>query len=99
MAKALAANGAKAVYILGRREASLQSAASQSPHGNIIPIVTDVSSQESLEAAAAKIRKEHGYVNAVIRMRAYPVSLMRSCLLLDQGRRRFRLWRNIKRTF
>jgi len=66
MAKALAANGAKAVYILGRREASLQSAASQSPHGNIIPIVTDVSSQESLEAAAAKIRKEHGYVNAVI---------------------------------
>ncbi|KAK5163801.1 uncharacterized protein LTR77_010475 [Saxophila tyrrhenica] len=60
-AKALAANGAAAVYIVGRREATLKEAASN--HNNIIPIVGDVTDKASLQAVAERVRKEQGYVN------------------------------------
>lgn len=66
MARALAGAGAKAVYILGRREDKLQSAASTVSTGNIIPLVCDVTSQKSLEEAAARVRSEQGFVNVVI---------------------------------
>jgi len=46
-ARALDANGAKAVYIVGRREKTLQEAAKTGVNGSIIPIVGDVSDKES----------------------------------------------------
>ena len=65
MAKALDANGAKAVYILGRREGSLKSAAAQCPNGTVIPIVGDVTSKSSLASIASRVKQEHGFVNVV----------------------------------
>lgn len=62
-ARALDANGAKAVYIIGRREETLKQAASTAANGNIIPIVGDVTDKESLKKAADQVRKEQGYVN------------------------------------
>lgn len=65
-AHALAANGAKAVYILGRREASLYDTKTKSPNGEVIhPIVCDVTSKEALQAAAEHIRQEIGYINVL----------------------------------
>ncbi|KAI0837708.1 hypothetical protein F5Y06DRAFT_270039 [Hypoxylon sp. FL0890] len=62
-ARSLDANGAKAVYIVGRREKTLKEAASTAANGNIIPIVGDVSDKESLRQIADKVRQEQGYVN------------------------------------
>ncbi|KAM0811877.1 hypothetical protein AB5N19_12233 [Seiridium cardinale] len=62
-ARALDANGAKAVYIVGRREETLKEAAATAVNGNIIPIVGDVSDKESLQKVAEKVRKEQGYIN------------------------------------
>jgi len=66
MTKALALNGASKVYIVGRRLEKLQDAAKESPYNNIIPLQGDVTSKESIEAIAAHIRKETGYVNLLI---------------------------------
>ncbi|EPE36433.1 NAD(P)-binding Rossmann-fold containing protein [Glarea lozoyensis ATCC 20868] len=63
IAKALDANGAKAVYIIGRRKATLDEAVKQAKNGTIIPIVGDVTSKDSLAAAAAQIEREQGYIN------------------------------------
>ncbi|WPG99561.1 Hypothetical protein R9X50_00237800 [Acrodontium crateriforme] len=60
-ARALDANGAKAVYIVGRREEALREVAKGAR--NIIPIVGDVTSKESLEKVAEQVSKEQGYVN------------------------------------
>jgi NADP-dependent 3-hydroxy acid dehydrogenase YdfG len=65
-AKALALNGAKKVYITGRRTEVLEKAAKESPHGNIIPLPGDVSSKESLLEIAEHVRKEDGYLNLLI---------------------------------
>ncbi|KAI1274567.1 hypothetical protein F5Y07DRAFT_372772 [Xylaria sp. FL0933] len=65
-AQALEANGA-IVYIIGRRKESLEKAAATAKHNNIRPIVGDVTSKSSLEAAASKIAGETGgYVDLVI---------------------------------
>ena len=66
MAKALALNGAEKVYIVGRRKHVLEAAAKESPHGNIVPIVGDVTSKDSLQAVAKQISDEVGYVNLLI---------------------------------
>ena len=66
MAKALALNGAHKVYIVGRRKEVLESAAKESPHGNIIPLVGDVTSKESLQAVVQKVREDTGYINVLI---------------------------------
>ncbi|KAI0907466.1 short chain dehydrogenase [Ustulina deusta] len=63
MAKALASAGAK-VYILGRRAHALEAAASA--HADIIPLVCDVSSKESLQGAVDAIARDAGYVNLVV---------------------------------
>ncbi|KAI1745909.1 short-chain dehydrogenase [Xylaria scruposa] len=63
MAKALASAGAK-VYILGRRASVLEAAASS--HPNIIPLVCDVSSKESLQSVVDRLTSEVGYVNLVV---------------------------------
>lgn len=66
MAKALALNGASKVYILGRSVPKLESASASSPHGNIIPIQADVTSKDSLAAAASQIEKETGHINLLV---------------------------------
>lgn len=62
-ARALDANGAKAVYIVGRRENTLNEAAQSATNGNIIPVVGDVTDKSSLTAIANRIRQDHGYVD------------------------------------
>ncbi|KAI0455419.1 short chain dehydrogenase [Xylaria acuta] len=64
MAKALATSGAKRVYILARRKELLDEAAKA--HESLHPLVCDVGSKESLQAAVDTITKEVGYVNLVI---------------------------------
>ncbi|SLM35412.1 short chain dehydrogenase [Lasallia pustulata] len=66
MAKALALNGAHKVYIIGRRKEVLEAAAKESPHGNIIPLVGDATSKDSLRSIATYIEKDTGYVNVII---------------------------------
>ncbi|CZR52278.1 related to gluconate 5-dehydrogenase [Phialocephala subalpina] len=65
VAKALDANGAKAVYIIGRREETLKKAAAQGVNGTIIPIVGDVTSKDSLSSIAERIQKEQGFINVL----------------------------------
>ena len=62
-ARALDANGAKAVYIVGRREETLKEAAKTAVNGTIKPIVGDVTSKESLAKVANQVREEQGYIN------------------------------------
>ena len=66
MTKALALNGAYKVYIIGRRKEVLETAAKESPHGNIIPMVGDVTSKDSLRSAAERVQAEVGYINVFI---------------------------------
>ena len=66
MAKALAANGANKVYIIGRRLEKLQAAAKESPHGNIVPLQGDTTDKAALENAVNTIRKEIGYINFLV---------------------------------
>lgn len=62
-ARALDANGAKAVYIVGRRESTLQAAASTAVNGTLIPLVGDVTDKSSLQALADRVRRDHGQIN------------------------------------
>jgi len=62
-ARALDANGAKAVYIVGRREETLLAAAKTAVNGTIKPIVGDVTSKDSLTKIADQVRQEQGYIN------------------------------------
>lgn len=62
-ARALDANGAKAVYIIGRRGNVLEEAAKTAKNGTIIPVTGDVTDKSSLTKIAEQIRQEHGYVN------------------------------------
>ncbi|KAI0477359.1 NAD(P)-binding protein [Xylariaceae sp. FL0804] len=64
--KALAANGASKVYILGRRLGVLEEAASGIGTGNVVPIACDVASVDSLRAAAAQVEREAGLVNLLV---------------------------------
>jgi NADP-dependent 3-hydroxy acid dehydrogenase YdfG len=59
-ARALDANGAKAVYIVGRREDTLTEAAKTAFNGTIKPIVGDVTDKESLKKVADQVRQEQG---------------------------------------
>jgi len=62
-ARALDANGAKAVYIVGRREETLQAAAQTAVNGTVKPIVGDVTDKASLTKIADQVRREQGYIN------------------------------------
>lgn len=62
MTKAFALNGAHKVYIVGRRKDKLDETAQISP-SNIVPIVGDVTSKDSLVSIAEQIKQDVGYVN------------------------------------
>ncbi|BAE55211.1 hypothetical protein F9C07_1003558 [Aspergillus flavus] len=66
MTKALATNGAKKVYILGRRKPILDQVASELDRDIVIPIQCDVTDQSSLKAAVARIEADTGYINLLI---------------------------------
>ncbi|KAJ5987194.1 hypothetical protein N7451_011559 [Penicillium sp. IBT 35674x] len=65
MTRALAANGAHKVYILGRRLEVLEKAAEELPE-IIIPQQADVTCKEDLQAAVDRVKSEVGYVNLVV---------------------------------
>ncbi|KAF2867543.1 short chain dehydrogenase/reductase family [Massariosphaeria phaeospora] len=65
IATALAANGATCVYIIGRDEEKLRQTADRYP--NVIkPLAADVTSQDSLRAAANIVQQEVGYINLLV---------------------------------
>lgn len=65
MAEALAVNGARKVYLLGRRPDVIKQAAAKHPDV-MVPIVCDVTSKESLQSAVDQISGETGYINLLI---------------------------------
>ncbi|ODA78110.1 hypothetical protein RJ55_06713 [Drechmeria coniospora] len=66
IAHALVANGAKAVYVLGRRQESLDATKESSARPQAVhPVVCDVTSKDSLQSAAGRVRDEVGYVNVL----------------------------------
>lgn len=66
MARALALNGAHKIYIVGRRKEVLEEAAKSVSTNNIIPLVGDVTSKESIASIASHIKAETGYINLLI---------------------------------
>lgn len=64
-ARALDANGAKKVYIIGRRENTLKEAAKTAKNGTLVPVVGDVTDKASLQKITDQIRQEEGFVNLV----------------------------------
>ncbi|KAF2028992.1 NAD(P)-binding protein [Setomelanomma holmii] len=64
--RALALNGARRVYIVGRRSDILQRAAQSIDSEIVIPVQGDVTSQESLLAIATRIEDDVGYINLVV---------------------------------
>jgi NAD(P)-dependent dehydrogenase (short-subunit alcohol dehydrogenase family) len=66
MARALALNGAHKVYIIGRRQSVLEAASNSVSTNNIIPIVGDVLSKDSLTSAVSQITSDVGYINIFI---------------------------------
>lgn len=67
MARALAANGAKRVYILGRRADVLSAAVRANPEGGIIvAIICDVTDKDTLQKCVDKITNDVGYINLFV---------------------------------
>ncbi|KAJ4263411.1 hypothetical protein NW762_006230 [Fusarium torreyae] len=66
MTRALAENGAKKVYIIGRRQQVLEDAVKQIGLDNVVPLQCDVTNRENLKVATAVIYKEVGYVNLLV---------------------------------
>lgn len=66
MARALALNGAKKVYIIGRRKDVLEKAAATVDTGNIIPLQGDVTSKEDLASIVKHIEADVGFINVLV---------------------------------
>ncbi|KAI8662979.1 hypothetical protein NCS56_01102800 [Fusarium sp. Ph1] len=66
MTRALAENGAKKVYIIGRRKEVLENAAKEIGLDNVIPVQCDVTSRDNLKAAVAFIEKDVGHINLLV---------------------------------
>ena len=84
-ARALDANGAKAVYIVGRREETLTAAVKTSVNGTIKPIVGDVTDKASLQKIAEQVRKEQGYINLLFANAGVSGPGHRNALTKDDG--------------
>ena len=65
-AKALDINGAKAVYIIGRRREKLEAAAKEAVNGSLKPLVGDAANKDSLAAMAKQVEAETGYINLLL---------------------------------
>ncbi|KAK9851058.1 uncharacterized protein MYU51_011257 [Penicillium brevicompactum] len=63
---ALAVNGAKRVYILGRRIDVLELAAKEIGLNNVIPIQCDITNQQQLKSTVASIENDVGYINLLV---------------------------------
>ncbi|KIV87934.1 hypothetical protein PV10_09213 [Exophiala mesophila] len=66
MAQALAENGAKRVYILGRRKQILDEAVNKIGLDCVVPIICDVTDRQSLRLAVALIGSDVGYINLLV---------------------------------
>jgi len=66
MARALAANGAAKVYILGRRLSLLKEATSSNFPEVLVPLECDVTSKSSLQHVVDTVTAADGYVNLVV---------------------------------
>lgn len=64
--RALAINGARRVYIVGRRKEVLQSAAASINPEIVVPVPGDVTSQDSLLQMAEYVALETGYINLLV---------------------------------
>ncbi|KAK3401416.1 hypothetical protein B0T20DRAFT_346783 [Sordaria brevicollis] len=65
MARALAANGAKRVYLLGRRPDVLLEAAKANP-AVLVALTCDVTNKDSLQKIVDKITNDVGYINLFV---------------------------------
>lgn len=65
IAHALASNGARAVYVLGRRHAALVETACANPKV-IVPVSCDVTSRESLLIAASTVRAHEPFIDVLV---------------------------------
>lgn len=66
MARALDANGAAKVFIIGRREDALKKTAASCPNGSVIPIVGDVSIKDSIRACVDRVAKEVDHIDVLV---------------------------------
>lgn len=64
--RALAINGARRVYIIGRRKDVLEQAAKSINPDVVIPLPGDVTSQDSLLQVAEHVAKETGYIDLLV---------------------------------
>jgi NAD(P)-dependent dehydrogenase (short-subunit alcohol dehydrogenase family) len=64
IARSLLAAGASKIYILGRRQAALDTATTANP--GLTSIQCDITVKEDLQAAVDRIQKEVGYINLLI---------------------------------
>lgn len=64
VSRSLLAAGASQVYILGRRQATLNDACKANP--GLTPIQCDITSKDSLQAAVDQITRETGYINLLV---------------------------------
>lgn len=65
MARALGANGASKVFVLGRRDESVHETAAQVPAIPVIPVQCDVTSKESLDAAYEAVAAQTTHVDVL----------------------------------
>lgn len=68
MARAIAGAGAAKVYIAGRRAEVLDAAAASigAPPGVVVPVVCDVTSQDSIASLVARVEGDVGYLNLLL---------------------------------
>ncbi|KAL2002493.1 hypothetical protein VTN02DRAFT_6668 [Thermoascus thermophilus] len=66
MALALDANKASKVFIIGRREQALKETAAAATNGTVIPVVGDVASKESLQAAYDEVASRTDHIDLLI---------------------------------